>query len=138
MTGRICVHDGLPLQISVNRSNQYASAMAKHGPTGSAYVTFRRTDDALRCIKQLDGMIWNGKPIKACFGTTKYCNAFLKGLACNNPDCLYLHELGGLGGGCAWRGGVRAGRQPWCLCEKCTRRINHAVSPWVREDMLQG
>ncbi len=35
-----------------------------------------------------------GKTIKACFGTTKYCNAFLKGVPCNNPDCLYLHDIG--------------------------------------------
>jgi hypothetical protein len=37
-----------------------------------------------------------GKVIKACFGTTKYCNAFLKGVPCNNPDCLYLHDIGKL------------------------------------------
>lgn len=84
---------GKAVKISVNRSNQYASALAKHGPTGSAYVTFKRSEDALRCIKALDGAAWAGKPIKACFGTTKYCNAFLKGVPCNNPDCLYLHEL---------------------------------------------
>jgi hypothetical protein len=35
-----------------------------------------------------------GKTIKACFGTTKYCNAFLKGVPCNNHDCLYLHDIG--------------------------------------------
>lgn len=35
-----------------------------------------------------------GKQVKACFGTTKYCNAFLKGIVCNNPECLYLHEIG--------------------------------------------
>jgi len=84
---------GKTIKISVNRSNQYASALAKHGPTGSAYVTFKRSEDALRCIKLIDGALWRGKPVKACFGTTKYCNAFLKGLTCNNPDCLYLHEL---------------------------------------------
>jgi CCR4-NOT transcription complex subunit 4 len=50
--------------------------------------------DALRCIKALDGAVWKGKPVRACFGTTKYCNAFLKGLPCNNPDCLYLHDIG--------------------------------------------
>ena len=50
--------------------------------------------DALRCIKGLEGAVWRGKPIRACFGTTKYCNAFLKGLPCNNPDCLYLHDIG--------------------------------------------
>jgi hypothetical protein len=84
---------GKTVKISVNRSNQYASAMARHGPTGSAYVTFKRAEDALRCIKMIDGNLWRGKPVKACFGTTKYCNAFLKGVPCNNPDCLYLHEL---------------------------------------------
>ena len=50
--------------------------------------------DALRCIKALDGAVWKGRQVKACFGTTKYCNAFLKGVPCNNHDCLYLHELG--------------------------------------------
>lgn len=32
--------------------------------------------------------------MKACYGTTKYCNAFLKGLPCNNVECLYLHDVG--------------------------------------------
>eukprot|EP00887_Chlorella_sp_A99_P001407 scaffold8.g1407.t1 len=99
---------GRTIKISVNRSNQYASALARHGPTGSAYVTFRRPEDALRCIKVVDGAAWAGKPVRACFGTTKYCSAFLKGLPCNNPECLYLHEIGGRGGGGA-RGEARAG-----------------------------
>ncbi|XP_048598129.1 uncharacterized protein LOC125578995 [Brassica napus] len=30
----------------------------------------------------------------ACFGTTKYCHAWLRNVACVNPDCLYLHEVG--------------------------------------------
>lgn len=32
--------------------------------------------------------------LSASFGTTKYCNYFLRSLPCNNPECLYLHELG--------------------------------------------
>ena len=32
--------------------------------------------------------------MRASFGTTKYCNAFLRNMSCSNPDCLYLHELG--------------------------------------------
>ncbi len=39
-------------------------------------------------------MVLAGKQVKACFGTTKYCNAFLKGVSCNNPECLYLHDIG--------------------------------------------
>ena len=102
---------GKTVKISVNRSNQYASALAKHGPTGSAYVTFRRSEDALRCIKSLDGSNWRDKPIKACFGTTKYCNAFLKGVPCNNPECLYLHELADEGD-CLTKEEVAAGLLP--------------------------
>ncbi|GFZ13189.1 RNA binding (RRM/RBD/RNP motifs) family protein [Actinidia rufa] len=30
----------------------------------------------------------------ACFGTTKYCHAWLRNMPCSNPDCLYLHEIG--------------------------------------------
>jgi len=89
---------GKLVKISVNRTNQYVSShhsSSKHsnGPTGSAYVTFKRPEDALKCIKQIDGETWKGRQVKACFGTTKYCNAFLKGVTCTNPECLYLHEF---------------------------------------------
>eukprot|EP00775_Hariotina_reticulata_P013617 gene13617-13743_t len=80
-------------KISVNRSTPF-SQVQKNGPSGSAYVTYYRAEDALRCIEAIDGTVWDGKTIKACFGTTKYCNAFLKGVPCNNTDCLYLHEIG--------------------------------------------
>jgi CCR4-NOT transcription complex subunit 4 len=82
-------------KVSVNRSTPF-SQVQKNGPSGSAYVTYYRPEDALRCIETLDGYCgpeWGGKTIKACFGTTKYCNAFLKGVPCNNSDCLYLHDL---------------------------------------------
>jgi len=85
---------GKMVKISVNRSNQYMStSSAKHGATGSAYVTYKKSEDALKCIKSIDGVFWKGRPVKACFGTTKYCNAFLRGMPCTNPECLYLHEL---------------------------------------------
>eukprot|EP00879_Flechtneria_rotunda_P009936 GHRR01010391.1.p1 GENE.GHRR01010391.1~~GHRR01010391.1.p1 ORF type:complete len:992 (+),score=591.69 GHRR01010391.1:638-3613(+) len=79
-------------KVSVNRSTPF-SQVQKNGPSGSAYVTYYRPEDALRCIEAIDGSVWDGKTIKACFGTTKYCNAFLKGVPCNNLDCLYLHDV---------------------------------------------
>ncbi|WIA09608.1 hypothetical protein OEZ85_009000 [Tetradesmus obliquus] len=79
-------------KVSVNRSTPF-SQVQKSGPSGSAYVTYYRPEDALRCIEAVDGSVWEGKSIKACFGTTKYCNAFLKGVPCNNSDCLYLHDI---------------------------------------------
>jgi CCR4-NOT transcription complex subunit 4 len=30
--------------------------------------------------------------IRASFGTTKYCSYFLKGIECNNKECLFLHK----------------------------------------------
>ncbi|KAK9810707.1 hypothetical protein WJX73_000841 [Symbiochloris irregularis] len=82
---------GKIVKISVSRAGPYGAVSAKNGPTGSAYVTFLRPDDARRCIECTHGTDWEGKAVKACYGTTKYCNAFLKGLVCNNTDCLYLH-----------------------------------------------
>lgn len=119
------------VQISVSRAGPYGATSAKNKPTGSAYITFRRNEDARRCIEAMHNTQWDGgqslaselqplshrfccsvykrvlhsatcnawpvragKVIKACYGTTKYCNAFLKGVACNNSDCLYLHDVG--------------------------------------------
>jgi len=85
---------GKIVKISVNRNGVYSSSSHGGGPTGSAYVSFSREDDAMRCITQTDGTVLDGQAIRACFGTTKYCNAFLKYQECTNPDCLYLHEIG--------------------------------------------
>ncbi|KAK3280763.1 hypothetical protein CYMTET_11414 [Cymbomonas tetramitiformis] len=84
---------GKIIKVSVNRNGVYNSANGGT-PTGSAYVTFFRGEDALKCITAVDGSILDGKVLRACFGTTKYCNSFLKYQPCNNPDCLYLHDLG--------------------------------------------
>ncbi len=84
------------LQVSVNRTTPFSQAQ-KNGLSGSAYITYLRPEDALRCIEAVDGVVWEGKTIKACFGTTKYCNAYLKGLPCSNSDCLYLHEVADAG-----------------------------------------
>ncbi|URE41549.1 RNA recognition [Musa troglodytarum] len=32
--------------------------------------------------------------VGACYGTTKYCRAWLRNMTCSNPDCLYLHDIG--------------------------------------------
>ena len=30
--------------------------------------------------------------ILACFGTTKYYSFFLKGIECNNKECIFFHK----------------------------------------------
>mmetsp|Transcript_21881 Transcript_21881/g.52907 ORF Transcript_21881/g.52907 Transcript_21881/m.52907 type:complete len:867 (+) Transcript_21881:104-2704(+) len=62
--------------------------------SASAYVTFAHKEDALSCILALDGFYHDGRNIRASYGTSKYCSAFIKNVRCNNPDCTYLHHMG--------------------------------------------
>ena len=62
--------------------------------SASAYITYKKQDAAREAIAAIHGFVWDDRTIKASFGTTKYCNMFLKGLKCTNGDCLYLHYLG--------------------------------------------
>ncbi|CAK4205678.1 unnamed protein product [Aphanomyces euteiches] len=66
----------------------------RNNATASAYITFAHKPDAQNCIDLIDGYVLDGSLLRASFGTTKYCNFFLRNLSCNNPECLYLHELG--------------------------------------------
>jgi len=62
--------------------------------SASAYVTFVNKEDALACILALDGFYLDGRNIRASYGTSKYCSAFIKNVRCNNPECTYLHHMG--------------------------------------------
>eukprot|EP00551_Chaetoceros_affinis_P005263 CAMPEP_0203684148 /NCGR_PEP_ID=MMETSP0090-20130426/47887_1 /ASSEMBLY_ACC=CAM_ASM_001088 /TAXON_ID=426623 /ORGANISM="Chaetoceros affinis, Strain CCMP159" /LENGTH=959 /DNA_ID=CAMNT_0050553313 /DNA_START=2384 /DNA_END=5263 /DNA_ORIENTATION=+ len=62
--------------------------------SASAYVTFAHKEDALACILALDGFYVDARNIRASYGTSKYCSAFIKNVRCNNPDCTYLHMMG--------------------------------------------
>jgi CCR4-NOT transcription complex subunit 4 len=62
--------------------------------SASAYVTFVHKEDTLSCILALDGFYLENRNIRASYGTSKYCSAFIKNVRCNNPECTYLHEMG--------------------------------------------
>lgn len=62
-------------------------------PTHTAYVTYARSEDALRAIQAVNNMVVDGRLLKASLGTTKYCSNFLKGQACYKPECMYLHDV---------------------------------------------
>jgi len=61
--------------------------------THTAYVTYGRTEDALRAIQAVNNATVDGRQVKASLGTTKYCSNFLKGQTCHKPECMYLHEV---------------------------------------------
>lgn len=62
--------------------------------SASAYVTFQHKEDTLACILALDGFYLENRNIRASYGTSKYCSAFIKNVRCNNPECTYLHDMG--------------------------------------------
>jgi CCR4-NOT transcription complex subunit 4 len=97
--------------ISTLRSNEYFGQYGKitkillvkrtppagGEPVVGLYVTYYRREDASRCITAVDGTpspSGNGEVIRASYGTTKYCIAFLRGVGCSNKGCLELHEWG--------------------------------------------
>lgn len=55
---------------------------------------FAFKEDTLACILALDGFFMDGRNIRASYGTSKYCSAFIKNVRCSNPDCTYLHQMG--------------------------------------------
>ena len=63
------------------------------------YIVYGRREDAARAILALDGIqAPSGPPgqiLRATNGTARYCDAFLRGLKCDNAQCHDLHEWGG-------------------------------------------
>jgi CCR4-NOT transcription complex subunit 4 len=82
-------------KIVINRSSAgpLSTAEARRA-SASAYVTFVHKEDTLACILALDGFYLENRNIRASYGTSKYCSAFIKNVRCNNPECTYLHEMG--------------------------------------------
>lgn len=101
---------GLPLSIASEETLKKAEYFGQYGKiskvvihrgshtsthsTVSAYVTYTHKEDARAAIQAIDGHWIDNSMLRASFGTTKYCNNFIKGATCNNPDCVYLHEFG--------------------------------------------
>jgi hypothetical protein len=83
---------GTIIKIVVNKNKAY-NQNSPHGPSFSAYVTYSKPTEASIAILSLDEIILDNHSIRASFGTTKYCSFFLKGVECNNKDCLFLHTF---------------------------------------------
>jgi RNA recognition motif. (a.k.a. RRM, RBD, or RNP domain) len=58
-----------------------------------AHITYSTDEEAAVCIKTCNRFVLEGNELTLTFGTTKYCNYFLKGNTCPKSDCLYLHEF---------------------------------------------
>lgn len=69
------------------------SAPSKPSGAVGVYVTFTRNEDAATCIQTVNSYYSDGS-VRAQYGTTKYCSAYLRGETCNNRSCMFLHEPG--------------------------------------------
>ncbi|KAL1501219.1 hypothetical protein ABEB36_006587 [Hypothenemus hampei] len=78
-------------KVVINQSTSYAGSQ---GPSASAYVTYLKSDDALRAIQAVNNVTIDNRVIKSSLGTTKYCSHFMKNQPCPKTDCMYLHEYG--------------------------------------------
>ncbi|KAI0654784.1 hypothetical protein C8Q70DRAFT_925216 [Cubamyces menziesii] len=66
-------------------------------PVVGLYITYHRREDAARAIAAVDGAPspgGGGEIMRASYGTTKYCMAFLRGVSCTDHSCMNLHEWG--------------------------------------------
>ena len=59
----------------------------------SCYITFSSEEEAAYCILAVDSIKIKNKLVRAFFGTTKYCNNFLKGFVCLNKNCKFMHNF---------------------------------------------
>ncbi|XP_030524273.1 uncharacterized protein LOC115736626 isoform X2 [Rhodamnia argentea] len=84
---------GKVLKVSMSRTSAGVIQQFPNN-TCSVYITYSKEEEAIRCIQSVHGFVLEGRPLRVCFGTTKYCHAWLRNVPCTNPDCLYLHEVG--------------------------------------------
>ncbi|ONK67852.1 uncharacterized protein A4U43_C05F4450 [Asparagus officinalis] len=85
---------GKVLKVSVSRQAGTTPQQVASNNTFNVYITYAREEEAVRCIQATHNFVLEGKPLRACFGTTKYCYTWLRNMTCSNPDCLYLHDIG--------------------------------------------
>jgi CCR4-NOT transcription complex subunit 4 len=79
------------IKVVVSKSKD---GLGSNQPIG-IYVTYARKDDASLCIATIDGHKQpDGSRVRAQYGTTKYCSAYLRNDTCTNRNCMFLHEPG--------------------------------------------
>ncbi|KAJ3146291.1 transcriptional repressor general negative regulator of transcription subunit 4 [Geranomyces variabilis] len=85
---------GKIIRVMVNRRAHGHTPVLAQVPNTGVYITFQKKEDAAKSIEAVDGSVYDGKIIRATYGTTKYCSYFLKNQTCQNPACQFLHEPG--------------------------------------------
>ncbi|KAI9776408.1 MAG: transcriptional repressor general negative regulator of transcription subunit 4 [Geoglossum umbratile] len=83
---------GKIVKIVVSKGKEGGPGQGNQGM--GVYVTFERKQDAANCIAAVDGSQNGDRILRAQYGTTKYCSAYLRNEQCSNKNCMFLHEPG--------------------------------------------
>lgn len=71
-----------------------SSSAGPHVPV-NVYINYSSAAEANACIAAIDGTVTpDGHKLKATWGTTRYCPAYLRGVKCTNDNCMQAHEPG--------------------------------------------
>ena len=81
-------------KIVVNKLKNQSNTNPGVSPNLGIYVTYGTKEEAQRAMEAIDGSLNEGRVLRASYGTTKYCTAYLRNIPCQNPNCMYLHEAG--------------------------------------------
>ncbi|KAI9320297.1 RING/Ubox like zinc-binding domain-containing protein [Zopfochytrium polystomum] len=79
-------------RIMLSRKGHAHQPLIPNLPQNGVYVQYTRKEDAIRAIESVDGTIFDGKPMRVTYGTTRYCPNFLKNPPCQTSGCLLAHE----------------------------------------------
>lgn len=85
-------------KVSVNRlvfpgRNGTPGTAGNFAVSFAAYLTFATDADAKSAKESVDGFEVDGHTLRVTFGTTRYCQSFIKDVRCGKTDCTFLHAL---------------------------------------------
>ena len=127
---------GTIVKIIVNKNWAY-NQNSPYGPSYSAYVTFSKPSEASIAILSLDDNIIDNHLIRASFGTTKYCSFFLKGIECNNKECLFLHKWAGEND-IIMRGDLNSNKEIFIQQHNYAKKIADIFNPEVKKRIMSS
>lgn len=85
---------GKVVKVSISRTADGVLRLYPPNNTCNVYITYSKEEETTCCIQHLNGLVLDERTrLRASFGTTKYCHAWLRQKPCNNPNCSYLHKL---------------------------------------------
>ncbi|TPX43171.1 hypothetical protein SeLEV6574_g05208 [Synchytrium endobioticum] len=73
------------------RGHGHTPALASLANNG-VYIMYAKKEDAAKALMSVDMTVWDGRSLRATYGTTKYCTYYLKNLPCSNINCQNMHE----------------------------------------------